>query len=152
MHPYHTSPLCVYFIYYKSLLSAEASDQLAAVNSDNQNINSAASLEGPLCQFWQQLCVKKQLSILAASPPVLSLMSKLSWRLRRQVGKSTSIFQQFLVAIYRPRKPPVSETSDKEHIQIFCRVSSLSPTLFFYIWALCTHMYTYKICKATNVA
>lgn len=91
---------------YKNI-SSETSAQLSALTM--KILIQLHLREDLFVLFWQQLCVKKQLSILDASPPVLSLMSKLSWRLSRHVGESTSIFQQFsLMTIYRRRKPSVS--------------------------------------------
>lgn len=92
--------------------------------------------------FWQQLRVKKQLSIFDASPPVLSSMSKLSWRLSRHVGESTSIFQRFLSWLFIDVENLLRlKSSDGGPLQLY--------SLYKYLRILYSNVHGYKICRVT---
>lgn len=102
-----------------------------------------ASLEAVHCLFWQQLCVKKRLSILDASPQYYHSCQGCHDDSGGRPVRLTQFSAEFLVAIYRRRIPPVSGSSDKAHINFFsCSSVPPTPTLFFIFIHCFAHMYT----------
>lgn len=95
--------------------------------------------------FWSQPCAEGAASYFRCIPSVLSFMSMLSWRLRRQAGESTSIFQEsFRWLFLDAASPPLIRVSWQEHTsKPFPITSVLCWQLYSsYLCIMYIHMYT----------